>query len=89
MKNWLSTDPEIGKAKLGFFQFNQTEWETLERICLLLQKFESATTMMSGETYPTLSFVMPVFIELFSFIDHQIAISSNVDPMKEALGAAH
>src|SRR5690242_6666024 len=40
----------------------------------LLEMFENASKMMSGEKYPTLSFVMPIFIELFTFIERQVQV---------------
>jgi hypothetical protein len=45
--------------------------------------------MMSGEKYPTLSFVMPVLIELFSFIEHQVDLAPDDDQMKDPLSAVH
>ena len=89
LKNWLSTDPEIGKVKLGSFQFSQTDWEVLEKICTLLEKFESASQLLSGGSYPTLSFVMPVFIELFSYIEREVENLSRTDPMRDPLSEAH
>jgi hypothetical protein len=89
LKNWLSTDPEIGKVKLGFFQLTSAEWKILEKMCFVLEKFESASNMMSGGTYPTLSLVMPVFIELFTFIEKESEKCSEIDDLKEPLGAAH
>ena len=89
LKNWISTDPEIGKVKLGSCQFSQTDWEVLERISVLLEKFESASQLLSGGSYPTLSFVMPVFIELFSYIENEVANCSSDYRMKQALSAAH
>eukprot|EP00474_Spongospora_subterranea_P005608 CRZ06066.1 hypothetical protein [Spongospora subterranea] len=88
MQNWLRTDPEIGRAKLGCMQFCQDEWERLERVSCLLEMFENASKLMSGEKYPTLSFVMPIFIELFTFIERQVQIPLD-DPMLGPLNAAH
>ena len=48
LKNWLSTDPEIGRMKIGSLQFSPNDWATMEKICTYLEKFESASRMMSG-----------------------------------------
>ena len=83
--NWLGTDPEIGKVKLGFLQFSDTDWTTLDLMCGILQKFEEASTMMSGEKYPTLSLSMPVFIELFTFIESKVHNDNDSYGMNAAL----
>ena len=58
LKNWLCTNTEKGKVKLGSLQVIDEEWEALENICILLKKFESSTKIMSRGKYPTLSLVM-------------------------------
>jgi hypothetical protein len=40
LKDWLSTDHQIEKLKLGMMQFTEDEWETLQQICAHLEKFE-------------------------------------------------
>src|SRR5689334_18382988 len=89
LKNWLSTDPVIGKIRLGALQLTSTEWRNLERVCDILQKFEEASTMMSGAKYPTLSLVMPLFVELFTFIEGQLESAGQYDELKEPLTVAH
>jgi hypothetical protein len=44
---------------------------------------------MSGENYPTLSYVMPIFVELFFYIKRHVANVEDENPMKDALTAAH
>ena len=44
---------------------------------------------MSGEKYPTLSLVMPIFIELFSYIENKVRMESEDIDIKVALSAAH
>ena len=89
LRNWLGTDPEIGKVKLGFLQFSDTDWTTLDLMCGILQKFEEASIMMSGEKYPTLSLSMLVFIELFTFIESKVHNDNDSYGMNAALSAAH
>ena len=89
MDNWLRTNPEIGRTKLGGLRFSEEEWQSLERVSSLLGMLESASKMMSGKKYPTLSYVMPIFIELFTSIERESATSSDDDPMAAPLAAAH
>ena len=70
LQNWLRTNPRIGRVKLGTMQFSDAEWQILQQICNHLERFEEASKLMSGEKYPTLSFVVPIFVELFSHIEH-------------------
>jgi hypothetical protein len=70
-------------------QFTEDEWETLQQICAHLEKFDEASKLMSGENYPTLSYVIPIFIELFSYIERHVANAEDENPMKDALTATH
>jgi len=61
------------------------EWDTLAKISKLLEKFEVANKMMSGAKYPTLSIVMPLFIDLFFFIESRVRVLPDDDPISDVL----
>jgi len=59
------------------------------RICSHLKMFEEATKMMSAEKHPTILLVMPLFIELFSYIQYQVENTPQDGQMKGSLTAFH
>ena len=44
------------------------EWQTLKELALILKPFANATRMIEGEKYVTLSFVWPLFGNLYHFL---------------------
>jgi hypothetical protein len=87
--NWIGTNPEIGKTKMASYQLEPHEWDLLQTVQSVLEKFELATKLISGTKYPTLALVMPLFIELFSYIEAQVSALSPDDPIAIALSKAH
>ena len=54
---------------------NDSEWELLDELCNILAPFEKATRDFSGNTYVTLSQIVPIITNLINSLD----ISSNLD----------
>ena len=86
---WLSTNPECGKIKMGYLKPSDDEWKLLEEIMIHLKVFEESSRLLSGSKYPTLSLVMPAYIELFTYIENQMSRDEVSQMVKEALTDSH
>lgn len=89
LKNWLRTDSHIGSIKLDQLEFSDDEWWRFRSICDQLKRFEETLWLILGKKYPTLFFVMLVFVKLFSYIELHVTILNDLKTMKNALDIAH
>lgn len=88
-KNWLCITIPIGSIKLDELQFSDDEWQRFQSICDHLKMFEEDSRLMSREKYPTLFFVMSVFVEVFSCIKGHVSILDDLNPKENAMFFAH
>lgn len=68
LKNWLHTGTQIRNIKLDQLQFSDVEWQRYQSGHDQLKMFEEYSRLMSGYKYPTIFFVMHVFVEFYSYI---------------------
>jgi hypothetical protein len=62
------------------------EWETVELLCNFLKPFQFATQRMSGERFPTLASVIPLFNILMDHLD-DIETSTTCELLRDAAAA--
>jgi hypothetical protein len=87
--SWISSNPVIGKVKLGQFFLTDSDWVDLERIIAHLSVFADASKLLSGNSYTTLSLVMPVYIETFKYIESEVKRDDLSEKEQIALTNAH
>ena len=67
------------------FKLSATECDTFKTIHEFLWEFKSATEMICGDTYVTLSKVVPLYTKLSEHIDIFLMISTLTNEMKGAI----
>ena len=62
-------DEKANSAKLKKVILNDNEWDLLDELCNILAPFEKATRDFSGNTYVTLSKIVPIITNLTSSLE--------------------
>jgi hypothetical protein len=86
---WMGTNPKFGKIAIGYLKLSEEEWMLVNEMVNHLSIFDESTRLISGNSYPTLSLVMPAFIEMFTYIENQMKNSEVSLRIKEALTMSH
>lgn len=72
------------EKKLGSYLLTEVDWKHLNTLCILLQKFERATKLISMERHPTICAYLPTFHWLLESL--KSFILDNPGPLAQAVG---
>jgi len=59
------------KTKLVELKLTDLDWNLLQSIHEVLERFNNATEMLSGRSYPTLSLAYPVIYSLYNYLNNR------------------
>ena len=86
--DWLKVNSVIGETHICKLSFSSDDWNVVRRLCTLLNRFDKATTMISGSSSPALTFVMPIFLYMNNFLEQQKSTMNNHNKLHQPLFVA-
>lgn len=81
----VSNDPKIKIKDLRAYLYTFEDQKVVEDLIQMLKPFKMATEILSGESTPTLSYILPTLIKLYACLEERDGDEPVVKKLKEAM----